>query len=70
MQESLEAITKVFENVSYIRELRQRWLEIKKLLKGGLPDQHKAYWKQSDCGLVSVLPSAFRNRLEYNCLLS
>jgi hypothetical protein len=28
----------VFENASYIGELRQRWLEIKKLLKGGLPD--------------------------------
>ena len=38
IQESFEAIIKVFENVSYIGELRQRWLEIKKLLKGGLSD--------------------------------
>jgi len=28
---SFEAIIKVFENASYIGELRQRWLEIKKL---------------------------------------
>ena len=33
-----EAIFSAFENVGYIGELRQRWLEIKKLLKGGLPD--------------------------------
>ena len=33
-----EAIFKAFENVGYIGELRQRWYEIKKLLKGGLPD--------------------------------
>lgn len=36
--DGFEAIIKVFENASYIGELRQRWLEIKKLLKGGLPD--------------------------------
>ncbi|MCR4263317.1 MAG: hypothetical protein NUV98_01185 [Candidatus Roizmanbacteria bacterium] len=33
-----EAIFKAFENVGYVGELRQRWYEIKKLLKGGLPD--------------------------------
>jgi len=33
-----EAIFRAFENVGYIVELRQRWLEIKKLLKGGLQD--------------------------------
>jgi len=33
-----EAIFAAFENVGYIGELRQRWFEIKKLLKGGLPD--------------------------------
>ena len=33
-----EAMFKAFENVGYIGELRQRWFEIKKLLKGGLPD--------------------------------
>jgi len=38
IQPSFEAIIKVFENVSYIGELRQRWVEIKKLLKGGLQD--------------------------------
>ena len=38
IQQGFEAIIKTFENVSYIGELRQRWLEIKKLLKGGLPD--------------------------------
>lgn len=38
IQQGFEAILRVFENVSYIGELRQRWLEIKKLLKGGLPD--------------------------------
>ena len=38
IQQSFDAIIKVFENVSYIGELRQRWVEIKKLLKGGLPD--------------------------------
>jgi len=38
IQPSFEAIIEVFENVSYIGELRQRWVEIKKLLKGGLQD--------------------------------
>ncbi len=38
IQPSFDAILKTFENVSYIGELRQRWLEIKKLLKGGLQD--------------------------------
>jgi hypothetical protein len=38
MQESFDEILKVFENACYIGELRQRWLEIKKLLKGGLPN--------------------------------
>ena len=38
IQQGFEAIIKVFENASYIGELRQRWLEIKKLLKGGLSD--------------------------------
>ena len=38
IQESFDEILKVFENVSYIGELRQRWVEIKKLLKGGLSD--------------------------------
>lgn len=38
IQQSFDAILKTFENVSYIGELRQRWLEIKKLLKGGLSD--------------------------------
>jgi len=33
-----EAIFAAFENVGYIGELRQRWFEIKKLLKGGLQD--------------------------------
>jgi hypothetical protein len=33
-----EAIFRAFENVGYIGELRQRWFEIKKLLKGGLQD--------------------------------
>jgi len=36
IQQSFEAIIKAFENVSYVGELRQRWLEIKKLLKGEL----------------------------------
>lgn len=31
-------ILKAFQNLSYIGEMRQRWLEIKKLLKGGLQD--------------------------------
>ncbi len=38
IQQSFDEILKVFENVSYIGELRQKWLEIKKLLKGGLQD--------------------------------
>jgi len=38
IQQSYEEILKVFENASYIGELRQRWNEIKKLLKGGLQD--------------------------------
>ena len=38
IQQEFEAIMKVFENASYIGELRQRWVEIKKLLKGGLQD--------------------------------
>jgi len=38
IQQSFDAILKTFENVSYIGELRQRWVEIKKLLKRGLPD--------------------------------
>ena len=42
-----EAIFSAFENVGYIGELRQRWLEIKKLFKGGLPD-------------VNTLPIAMR----------
>jgi len=33
-----EAIFAAFENVGYIGELRQRWYEIKKLLKGGMPE--------------------------------
>ena len=36
IQQGFEAILKTFEKVSYIGELRQRWVEIKKLLKGGL----------------------------------
>lgn len=36
--DGFESIIKAFENVSYIGELRQRWVEIKKLLKGGLQD--------------------------------
>jgi len=36
IQQSFEAIIKVFENVSYIGELRQRWLEIKKLQTGAM----------------------------------
>jgi len=38
MHQSFDAILKTFENVGYIGELRQRWLEIKKLLKEGLRD--------------------------------
>jgi hypothetical protein len=41
IQESFDEILKVFENACYIGELRQRWLEIKKLLKGRLPDNTK-----------------------------
>jgi hypothetical protein len=39
IQQGFEAILKTFENVSYIGELRQRWVEIKKLMKGGLRDE-------------------------------
>jgi len=38
LQDGFENILRAFENVSYMGELRQRWLEIKKLLKGGAPD--------------------------------
>ena len=38
INEGFESIIKAFENVSYMGELRQRWVEIKKLLKGGLQD--------------------------------
>lgn len=37
--DGFESIIKAFENVSYMGELRQRWVEIKKLLKGGLQDE-------------------------------
>jgi len=32
----LGTIIQAFQNLSYIGEMRQRWQEIKKLLKGGL----------------------------------
>ncbi|MBI2027976.1 MAG: hypothetical protein HYT07_00055 [Candidatus Levybacteria bacterium] len=36
--DGFERIIEAFENVSYMGELRQRWIELKKLLKGGLQD--------------------------------
>lgn len=38
IMDGFESIIKAFENVSYMGELRQRWVEIKKLLKGELSD--------------------------------
>lgn len=40
INEGFESIIKAFENVSYMGELRQRWIEIKKLLKGELQDSN------------------------------
>jgi hypothetical protein len=34
LQDGFDSILRAFENVSYMGELRQRWFEIKKLLKG------------------------------------
>ena len=33
-----DGILQAFQHVGYMGELKQRWLEIKKLLKGGLQD--------------------------------
>jgi hypothetical protein len=38
VKDGFERIIEAFENVSYMGVLRQRWVEIKKLLKGGLQD--------------------------------
>ena len=34
----IDRIIQAFQDLRYIGELRQRWFEIKKLLKGGLQD--------------------------------
>ena len=46
--DGFESIIKAFENVSYMGELRQRWVEIKKLLKGGLQDELPAAMRAMD----------------------
>lgn len=38
IQADFSTILQTFQNLSYIGELRQRWFEIKKLLKGELRD--------------------------------
>lgn len=38
LEDGFANILKAFENVSWMGELRQRWLEIKKLLKGEVKD--------------------------------
>src|SRR3989344_9518159 len=37
-QVNFDRIIQAFQDLRYIGEMRQRWVEIKKLLKGGLPD--------------------------------
>ena len=52
IKDGFERIIEAFENVSYMGELRQRWVEIKKLLKGGLQDDIPADKKAKESTLV------------------